>query len=126
MNRPLESAQQFGWACLLGLGLGLFYGFLRPVRPRFLADLLFLPALFYAWIRLSFQICRGDIRMGITLGLFVGFLAWELTLGRLLKPVFSALWRIPIRLLHRIASVFGKFFKKIWNFPKFFLASRKK
>ena len=48
MTPPALAAQRFGLACLLGGGLGLCYGFLRPLRPKrtALSDLLFLPALF--------------------------------------------------------------------------------
>ena len=81
MTPPALAAWRFGVACLYGIGLGGVYGFLRPVRPRSFADALFVAAMFYAWLQLSFAICRGDIRLGYTAGLFVGMAAWELTLG---------------------------------------------
>ena len=47
MNRPEIAGLRFGISYLIGMGLGLYYGFLRPLRPRhtMLSDLLFLPAL---------------------------------------------------------------------------------
>ena len=66
MTDPLTSAYRFAIACLLGCGLGLWYGFLRPLRLRHphISDLLFLPGAVYAWLLLGFQICRGDLRPG--------------------------------------------------------------
>ena len=51
MNSPQVVALRFGLACLLGCEVGLYYGFLRPLRPRFtvLSDLLFVPVLVWAW-----------------------------------------------------------------------------
>lgn len=126
MIRPLIAAQRFGWACVLGMGLGLFYSFLRPVRPRFLADLLFVPALFKAWIVLSFQICRGDIRVGITFGLLVGFFLWLATFGHWLQSLFWGFWRVLSGVFRRILGIIKKFFKKFLHFTNFFLAYRKK
>ena len=44
MTPPALALQRFGAACLLGVGLGLWYDFLRPLRPRntALSDLVFL------------------------------------------------------------------------------------
>ena len=83
MTPPAQAARQFGAACLLGLALGLFYGFLRPLgqRRRQLADLLFAPALVWAWLYLSFGICRGDIRLGCCMGLLLGAVLEEITIG---------------------------------------------
>ncbi len=64
MTTPAEAAARVGLSLLWGAGLGLYYGFLRPLRPRHttLSDLLFLPALLWAWLQVCFGICRGDIR----------------------------------------------------------------
>lgn len=126
MMTPVLAARQFGWAMILGGLLAVVYSFLRPIRPRFLADLLFLPALLWGWCILSFPICRGDIRMGITLGLAAGFFLWDKTLGRLTDRLFRWLWRGVFRILTLFCSGFRKFFKKTGHFRKFFLASRKK
>ena len=42
MTPPALALQRLGAACLLGVGLGLWYDFLRPLRPRntVLSDLL--------------------------------------------------------------------------------------
>ena len=57
MTAPADAAVRFGWGLLLGASLGLFYGFLRPLRPKrtTLADGIFLLAAFYLWLLLQFQ-----------------------------------------------------------------------
>ena len=62
MTAPGIAAERFGTACLIGAGLGLVYGFLRPLRPKFtaLSDLVFLLALLWGWLYLAFGICRGN------------------------------------------------------------------
>ena len=91
MNRPELAARQFALACLVGMGLGLIYGFLRPLRRKFeiLGDLLFVAALFWGWLYWGFGICGGDYPGPALLGLGLGGVAWEATAGRLLRPVFS-------------------------------------
>ena len=67
MTAPGLAARRFLISCLLGLGLGLVYGFLRPFRRRFpkLGDTLFLFAAGSAWLQLSFRVCQGDLRIGV-------------------------------------------------------------
>ena len=126
MTPPALAAWRFGMACLYGAALGGVYGFLRPVRPRSLADALFVAAMFYAWLQLSFAICRGDIRLGYTAGLFVGMGAWELTLGKWLRPVFSGFWKGFRWFLGTILYPGKKIFEKMRQFIKFLFASWKK
>ena len=95
-------------AILLGAVLGLFYGFLRPIRPRWLADLIFLAGLLGIWIYLCFGLCGADPRFGYTVTLLGGCLAWEVLFGKLLKPLFSAFWKG----IFRILSLFLLPFKK--------------
>ena len=66
MTAPALDAARFSAACLLGMGLGVIYGFLRPLRPRLtaLADLIFVACFGAAWVYHSFGICRGDLRLG--------------------------------------------------------------
>ena len=78
---------------LLGCGLGLLYGFLRPFRPRWLGDLLFVIAFFWGWVFLIFGLCGGDPRMGYTLSLFAGIFLWECSFGIFLRPFFSSFWK---------------------------------
>lgn len=117
MTDPVLDARRFGIACLLGLGLGLYYGFLRPLRPRHtgLSDLLFLPALFYGWLYLSFGICDGDIRLSYSMGLLVGAVVFQWTAGRWLRTIFQGFWR-----------VIGKIYRQIFNFLKNFLKKTQK
>lgn len=107
MTAPGAAAGRFAAACLLGLVLGVVYGFFHPLRKRHphLADGLFLLVLFPVWIYLSFGICRGDLRLGYVLGLFLGAGLGAATLGRFLRPVFRVFWQIvgfPWQLLKKI------------------------
>ena len=81
------------WA---GIGLGIWYSFLRPLRRHSSAfgDLLFLPAFGAAWLWLGFDICGGDLRLGNFSSLFVGWALWEGSIGMLLRPVFLLFWKI--------------------------------
>lgn len=101
MTPPALALQRFGIACLLGVGLGLLYGFLRPLRPRhtLLSDLLFLAGTAWVWLYLALAVCAGDLRLGYSLGLPIGAAAWEATVGRMLRPVFSFFWSAVGRLL---------------------------
>jgi hypothetical protein len=128
MIGPEQTAARFAGACLLGALLGILYGFLRPLRPKHTAaaDLLFVCCAFWAWVYLGFAICRGDLRIGYTAGLFVGCLLWEWTVGRLLRPVFSGFWFVVRKIFHFLLLPLQKFFKKIAAFAKFLLASWKK
>lgn len=128
MNGPALDGWRFLWACGIGAILGAWYGFLRPLRPRHtvLSDLLFLPALLYSWLYLSFAICRGDIRLGYTLGLLVGALIWEWTAGRLLRPVAKGFWHLFSRIWHGFFRIFEKIFKKIRKNAKILFAIWKK
>ena len=95
----------------LGLGclLGLWYGFLRPVRPRWLGDLFFVMALCYGWLVLSFGVCRGDIRLGYTAAIGLGAVAFDRGPGRLFRGPFRWFWG----LVGRCFRLFINFFQKI-------------
>ena len=112
MTAPVQAAARFLWGLAMGGGLGLLYGFLRPLRPRWtaLTDFVTVAAALWAWIWLSFGICRGDIRLGATAALGLGALAWELTAGRLLRPLFSLFWK----LLGRVESIILTPLQKIY------------
>ena len=111
MTPPAVAAQRFALALLLGCGLGLYYGFLRPLRPKYtvLSDLLFAPALVWAWVWVCFPICDGDIRLAYVAGLPTGILLWEATAGKALRPVFSYIWK-GFALLWRISTAPVKIF----------------
>ena len=95
MMAPAQAAARFAAACYAGLWLGVAYGFLRPLRPKrtTLAGLAFV--LFAGWVLvyLTFGICGGDLRFGYLLGTAAAGFAWELTVGRLLRPVFAGFWK---------------------------------
>jgi hypothetical protein len=128
MITPEITLQRFAIALFLGAVLGVYYGFLRPLRPRFttLSDLAFLPALFWVWLYHSFAVCGGDLRLGYSVGLLLGGLAWEMTAGRLLRPVFRGFWRGIGRVTAFFLTPVKKFFKKTAKSSKFLLATVKK
>ena len=70
-------------ATAIGILLGLYYSFLRPLRHRHIhfADFLFCLGAGYGWLVLNFAVCRADIRLGYNLLLAVGCLLGKDTLG---------------------------------------------
>ena len=94
MTAPAIAAGRFGAGLVLGCALGLFYGFLRPVRlrHRHLADLCFLAALYPTWVFYAFGVCKADLRVGYLCALFMGGIFWECTFGRWLRPLFFRFW----------------------------------
>lgn len=113
MTTPAIAAIRFLAACWYGLGLGVLYGFLRPLRRKMtnFADAIFVAAAIWAWLRLSFLVCRGDIRVGCTMGLLMGAAAWEMTLGKLLRRPFRWFW-------DAVGAVFRLFMAPVKNFFK--------
>ena len=81
---PALTAARFLSAAGVGLLLGLWYGFLRPLRPRFtaLADGAFLLGAFRSWLEVAFRICGGDLRLGYFLGMILGGILWDRLPGR--------------------------------------------
>lgn len=129
MTAPATAWVRLAWALGLGMGLGLLYGFLRPLRRKahWPADLIFIAGAFWAWIYLSFGICRGDIRMGATAAMGLGALTWEMTLGRLLQRPFSMVWQGIRWILGLIFLPLRKFFQIILKiFKKVFASVKKK
>ena len=114
--------------CGLGVGLGIWYGFLRPLRPAhtLLSDVLFVPALIWAWLYLGFAVCRGDLRLGYVGGLAVGAFGWELTFGKWLRPVFAGFWGMISRIKAVIRGCLQKNLQKIHKKIKNMLAIWKK
>ena len=94
MTAPLLAAQRFLSAFCTGSVLGIVYGFLRPLRPKqtALSDLLFLFVSLYGWLFLHFRLCQADIRIAYSFAMLLGGFAWEMTIGKLLRPVFSVFW----------------------------------
>lgn len=116
---PAIALTRFMWSLAFGMALGLCFDFVRPIRPRFLGDLLFLTVLGWIWLQLTFGVCCGDLRLGHLFGLLVGAILWELGPGRLVLPFFRHFWRI-------LALPFKKFFEKFKKILKFLYAKRKK
>ena len=95
MTAPALAARRFLLALAVGAGLGLVYGFLRPPRRRFthIFDGIFVLVTLWAWVYLSFGLCKGELRFGYTMGMLLGAGLWEMTAGRLLRPVFTGFWK---------------------------------
>ena len=81
MTAPALAAHRFVCCCLLGAALGVYYEFLRPLRPRhtLAADALFLTGCVWVWLIMSFRVCRGDLRLGYSVGLLAGGIVWDRT-----------------------------------------------
>ena len=121
MTAPAVAACRFGWACLIGAGLGGVYGFFRPLRLRrtAAADTLFLLVTVWAWTYLSFGICGGDLRLAYHAGMLLGGILFDRTLGRLLQPIFGWFWRCVGSLCAAImlpAKIFLNFLKILFAF----------
>ena len=121
MTDPTLATQRFLAACLIGAALGIVYGFLRPLRPRFTAaaDLVFLAAAFFGWLQLAFRICMGDVRIAYLAGMGLGTVCWEISAGRLLRPIFFIFWHT----LGHILRFLMKPVKKILKILKILFAS---
>ena len=120
---PAVAAARFLRGIPLGVLLGLWYGFLRPLaRGRsLLRDGLFLAMVFPVWVYFSFGICDGDLQMGYFASLFVGGFLWEGTLGWYLRPFWRGVWGRFFAILGKIGKLFhkiGGFFKKIFTSAK--------
>ena len=116
---PAEALTSFIWSLILGMVSGLGFDFVRPIRPRFVGDLLFLVLLGWIWLQLTFAICEGDLRLGHLFGLGTGAILWSLGPGRLTCPIFRHFW-------HLLFHPFKKFLKKLKKILKFLYAKRKK
>lgn len=128
MTVPAIAAQRVLWALGAGAFLGLCYDFLRPLRRRRHApgDILFLFVALYVWIWYSFQICRGDIRLGGTVALGLGMILWMGTVSMAVRKVFYWFWLAIFQILSVFTLPFAKIFKKIRYFIKKVFASGKK
>ena len=124
MTPPEVAALRAFRGAELGAALGVFYVFLRPLRPRFtaLSDLAFLGALGWAWLWLAFAVCGGDLRMGYLGAMFAAGVACARPAERLLGGVFRGFWRF----LGRFLGIILLPLKKILEFTKKLVASAKK
>lgn len=113
MIGPALAARQLVAALLLGAAAGMGYGFLRPARPRWLADFLFGILLGGIWVYLGFGVCGGDLRFLHTAVLLMGAVGFHFLFGRWLIPVYSAFWQGIFRGFCAIFRFFRKIFKKI-------------
>ena len=117
MIPPGEALGELLAALALGAVLGLFWGFLRPLgkRRRNLADGLFLPGLALGLCVLGFGVCGGDLRPACLGAAALGGIGEEMTLGRLLAPVFYGFWFILSRFRRVVLTFWKKFFKSAKN-----------
>ena len=124
MNTPEIAFGRFVTGLLLGCGLGIYYGFLRPLRRKqnFFPDLLFVLGAGWVYLYYGFAVCRSDLRMGYTIAPILGAIVWDAGPGRWLRPVFGGFWHFCARM----TWPFHNFLKKISHFLKFPLATGKK
>ena len=94
MTQPRDALLQAVLCLTVGLALGIWYGFLRPLRRKHphLSDGLFILGAFYGWLVSGFAICKGDLRLAYTAAMFLGIWLMDRTAGRLLRPVFDLVW----------------------------------
>ena len=120
MIAPAELVRRFFLSGGVGILLGLFYDFLRPLRPRLtqLCDLIFVLSALLGWVYVSFGICLGQLHWGYTAGMILGGFLWEGTIGKHLHPVFHYLWKILGYPFHKISGFFRKKRKKLFAFLK--------
>lgn len=123
MIAPAVAGQRFLWACLLGAALGLFYDFLRFLRPRWLGDLLFSGGLLWASVYLAFGVCGGETTIWYTAGMLLGGTLWTKTLGKWVRPFFQGLYNRVIRAFSHIFRPIKYIFKKIRKKQKNLFAS---
>ena len=118
MTPPALAAQRFLQCCALGGGLGLWYGFLRPLRRgrSVAADLLFFVGAVWAWLYAGFAVCGGDLRLGYFAALAVGMLIFDWTAGLLLRPLFAGFWKKTGSIFRKTLAPVKNFFKKNKNF----------
>ena len=104
MTAPAVAAARFAGAAWVGVGLGAVYGVLRPLRRKrnWPADLLFMGAVCYGWLYVGFGICGGDLRPVWLAAMLLGGIGWEMTLGRLLRPLYFRIFDILGKILHFI------------------------
>ena len=125
---PQVQAARFAASALIGLGLGVFYCFLRPIRTKHtvFADGIFVLGALVGWVYAAFYFCRGDLRMGYTFALFLGMgIGWR-TVGLWLLPVFYGFWYLIGKILDFLLFPWVFILKKISKTVKFILASSKK
>ena len=116
------------WALLLGAALGVYYGFLRPLRPRHttLSDLLFVIPALWVWVYHSFALCRGDIRPGNCVVMALGGILTDKTIGRFLRPVFFGFWHYVGVVTAFLTTPVKNFSKKRQNQQNFSWQAQKK
>lgn len=128
MMPPAETARQFLPAILLGCALGVFHGFLRPLRLRigWPAELPLCAAMVWGWLYLSFAVCRGDLRPAYTLCYLFSAILWDRTLGRWVGPLFSFFWQGIFQFLGFLSRFWKNFSRKCKNYAKILFATGKK
>lgn len=117
MIAPGEALEELCWGWLLGVLLGLCWGFLRPLGKvgNALRDSLFLLAAGAGLCFLAFGICGGDLRLPCLGAAVLGGTAEEAALGRLLRPVFYGFWSILTGISGAVLTIWKKFFKTAKN-----------
>jgi hypothetical protein len=124
LTGPALAAQRLIHCAALGLALGLWYGFLRPLQRgrAVLADTLFMLGAGWAWLFAGFALCGGDLRLGYFCAVGAGAWAFDRTLGKLLMPVIFKIWWVFGKIFLFFVAPGKIFLKKV----KILFASAKK
>ena len=91
MIPPGQALRFFGFAFLAGAALGIYYGFLTPLRRGhpILCDLAFVLGTGWVLVLLAFRLCGGDLRPACLVALALGFFWEQQGLNGALRPIFE-------------------------------------
>lgn len=111
-----EEMQLFGYSCILGIALGLFYDVFRTLRLMFrhnavltaAEDIIFCTVYALALTAFASGAARGEMRFYYVIGNAAGFLLYLLTLGAVVSALIRQLLRITAALIRVISSPLRK------------------
>ncbi len=113
-----EEMRLFGYSCLLGAALGLFYDVFRTLRMLFrhntvliaIEDIVFFAAYAIAITAFASAAARGEMRFYYVIGSVSGFILYLLTLGQLISAVIKKLIAALRVVFHVILSPLRRFY----------------
>ena len=113
-----EEMRLFGYSCLLGAALGLFYDVFRTLRMLFrhntvliaIEDIVFFAAYAIALTAFASAAARGEMRFYYVIGSVSGFILYLLTLGQLISAVIKKLIAALRVVFHVILSPLRRFY----------------
>ncbi len=125
----LTFAQQsaaFLYSLLAGLALGALYGVIKLFRTAFspgkaavfVCDVAFMLVCSLSVFYLSLGFVEGYVRFYTVIGVFLGIIAYRLTLGRLFALVYIPIVRGVGSILRKISEIMKKFLKKLLKYAR--------